>query len=246
MGDEVVLEVFRLDPERETAPHMDVFRVPSRPGLTVLEALFEVLERQDPSLSFRYACRGAVCGSCAMYINGSYRLACETQVSSLTPGKITIHPLPHLPVIKDLVVDMTAVFEKYAEVMLFLQAQDSSLARERLQSPAQRRILEEKIGCILCGACFSACPMTWTNKDYVGPAALNAAYRFVADSRDGAVDERLALVSSEEGLWRCHTVFNCTEACPKKVNPAHSIQQLKRISVARRMRALLPGVSRHD
>ncbi len=240
MGFEVTLKVFRLDPERDSEPHMDTFRVPFQEGLTVLEALLQVLDHQDPSLAFRYACRGAVCGSCAMYINGSYRLACETQVSIFGSREIVIHPLPHLPVIKDLVVDMTLFFQRYEQVMPYLQAGTAPAGRERLQSPQQRRALDEKIDCVLCGACYSACPMTWTNREYLGPVALNIVYRFVADSRDEASGERLALVSSEDGVWRCHTVFNCVDACPKKVNQTDSIQQLKRMTVTRQLKSLLP------
>jgi len=232
----VRLKVFRFDPEGDAEPYFDTFEVEGREGMTVLEALFEVLEKQDNSLSFRYTCRGAVCGSCAMYINGSYRLACETQVAALGPGEITVSPLPHLPLLKDLVVDMAPFFEKFEMIMPYLKAEAPPPARERLQSAGDRKAIDEVINCIMCGSCYSACPMTWANRDYLGPSALNKAYRFVADSRDGAKAERLMLVSGEDGIFRCHTIFNCVEACPKKVNQTSSIQQLKRNTVTQRLK----------
>jgi len=246
MTDGIALEVFRLDPERDKSPRFDRFHVAARPGLTVLEALLEVLDYQDASLAFRYCCRGAVCGSCAMYINGSYRLACQTQVDSFGKKPVRISPLPHLPIVRDLVVDMTTFFEKYERIMPYLEPNSQPQAgievrpqeREWRQSPTERRKLDEKIDCILCAACYSACPMSWTNPDYLGPAAFNAAYRFIVDSRDKAAEERLALVAHENGIWRCHTVFNCVEACPKDCNQTDSIQRLKRMAVTHKLRSL--------
>ena len=198
------------------------------PGMTVLEAIFEVLEKQDGSIAFRYACRGAICGSCAMFINGSHRLACGTQVTSLNTTEITISPLPHLPLIKDLAVDMTPFFDNYEAIKPYLIANTPPPEKERLQSPDQRKAIDEAIDCILCGICYSSCPVVWTNKDYLGPSALLKAYRFVADSRDEGLKERLATVGTEKGVWRCHTIFNCSEACPKGINPTNAIQQLKK------------------
>lgn len=211
-GQDARYEEFRLSPDK---------------GMTVLEALFHLLEKQDPTLSFRYSCRGAVCGSCAMYINGRYRLACNTMVESLKGERITISPLPNLPVIKDLVVDMASFFEKIEKVMPFLKAIETTQT-EIVQSPKDREKLDIITDCILCAACYSSCPVNWMNSSYLGPAALNKAFRFVADSRDSAADERLSLLDNENGLWRCHSIFNCTEACPKKISPANSIIQLRR------------------
>lgn len=234
-GGKVRFKVFRFDPDKDSQPHYDFFSVSLREGMTVLEGLFDILEKQDNSLAFRYSCRGAVCGSCAMFISGAYRLACQTQIARLKGEVITVSPLPRLGVIKDLVVDMAPFFEKYERIMPYLQA-GTPPEKEYLQSPRQRKALNEVIDCILCGACYSACPMTWTNRDYLGPAALAKVYRFVADSRDEAAAERLRQVEDENGLWRCHTVFNCEEACPKKVRQPYAIQQLRRKTLTRRLK----------
>ena len=233
------LKVFRFDPDRDREPHFDTFEVPLREGLTVLEALFDILENQDGSLAFRYACRGAVCGSCAMYINGSYLLACQAQVAAFFPRELTIGPMPHFPVIKDLVVDMTEFFRKYEQIMPFLVAQSAPPEKERVQTLEQRQAINEMVDCILCGCCYSSCPTVWTDKEYLGPAALTKAYRFLADSRDDAARERLSIVAGGDGIWRCHTIFNCAEACPKRINPTWSIQQLKRKSALRRLKSWL-------
>lgn len=233
---EFTLNIFRFDPAVDTEPHYDAYTVPYRAGMTVLEAIFEVLEKQDGSIAFRYACRGAICGSCAMFINGSHRLACGTQITSLNTNEITISPLPHLPLIKDLAVDMTPFFDNYEAIKPYLIANTPPPEKERLQSPSQRRAIDEAIDCILCGICYSSCPVVWTNKDYLGPSALLKAYRFVADSRDEGMKERLATVGTEKGVWRCHTIFNCSEACPKGINPTHAIQQLKKRTVGERLR----------
>ena len=232
----VTLKVFRFDPEKDKESRYDTFQVPVRPGMSVLETLFEVLDKQDSSLAFRYACRGAVCGSCAMYINGSYRLACETQLAQMGTTEITVGPLPHLPVIRDLVVDMAPFFEKYERVMPYLQNKNDPKDKERIQSPKQRKLINEAVDCILCSSCYSACPVAWTNKDYLGPSALNKANRFVVDSRDDATSERLKVVAGEDGIWRCHTIFNCVEACPKKINQTDAIENLRRKTVSQKMK----------
>jgi succinate dehydrogenase / fumarate reductase iron-sulfur subunit len=228
----VTLKVFRFDPQIDEEPHFQEFEIPLRLRMTIMDALFYILEEQDPTLSFRFACREGVCGSCALFINGSYRLACQTQFANLQAKIVTVSPLPHLPLIKDLVVDMTPFFEKYKLIMPYLKTLTAPPEQEHLQSPKQRKKINEVIDCILCGCCHSACPMTWTNKEYLGPAALTKAYRFVADSRDEASPERISIVNTEVGIWRCHTTFNCVEACPKMINPTASIQALKRRTVA--------------
>ncbi len=232
----LTLNIFRFDPDKDKEPRYQPYQVATRSGMSVLEGLFEVLDKQDPSLSFRYACRGAVCGSCAMYINGAYRLACQTQISRLETNQITVGPLPHLPLIKDLVVDMTPFFEKYERILPYLKTQSEMPEKERLQSPKQRKQINDAVDCILCSCCYSACPMTWKDKNYLGPSALNKAYRFVADSRDEATDERLKIVSSEDGVWRCHTIFNCVEACPKSINQTEGIEGLRRKTVSQKVK----------
>lgn len=223
----VHLRIQRYDPKNETEPHYDDFEVPTKPGMTVLDALFHVFEREDATLTFRYSCRSAVCGSCTTYINGRQRLACNTQIDKLG-SPITIGPLPHLPVIRDLVVDLHPFFQRMEMVKPYFEGNEPYPEREFLQSQKQRGAIDVAIDCIDCAACFSSCPMTWTDPRYPGPAALVKAARFIADSRDAARHERLRLVGCEDGLWRCHTVFNCAEACPKSIDPPHFIQYLKR------------------
>jgi len=233
---QVKFKVLRFDPDSGEEPRFDYYDVPVREGQTVLEGLFYILDKLDGSLAFRYSCRGAVCGSCAMYINGAHRLACGTQIASLNADTITISPLPNMPVIRDLVVDMTSFFENYERVRPYLIRKTPPPEKEHLQSPAQRKEIDEMTNCILCASCYSACPMVWTDKRYLGPAALVKAYRFVADSRDEGTKERLEIVADEHGVWRCHTIFNCAEACPKKINGTYSIQQLKKRAMLQRLK----------
>lgn len=237
--EKVTLDVYRFDPEADESARIETYLVPWVDGMTVLEALFHVLERLDGSLAFRFSCREGICGACAMFINGSYRLACETQVARLLDeghSRVTVMPLPHLPVIKDLVVDMTRFWENYEAIAPWIVTRTADPERERLQSPSERKAIDEYVGCILCGSCFSACPAVWTSKDYIGPTAMMKTYRWVADRRDEARDERLGLVATEKGAWRCHTIFNCAEACPKKINPTLAIQGLKRAAVGAALR----------
>jgi succinate dehydrogenase / fumarate reductase iron-sulfur subunit len=219
--------VFRFDPQRDPKPRYVTYEVPVREGTTLLEALLWIVDSTDGSLSFRYACREAICGACAMFVNGRYRLACKTQVKDLRTNEVVVHPLPHLPVTKDLVVDMTGFWEKYRAVQPYLIATGLD-GQPFTQSHRDRQSLEEMLNCILCACCYSSCPSVWTNPRYLGPAALLKAYRFCADSRDTGGAERLRLVAGEDGVWRCHTIFNCAEACPKSINVTWSIQALKR------------------
>jgi succinate dehydrogenase/fumarate reductase iron-sulfur protein len=220
-------KIQRFDPEVDRAPHFDTFKVEIAGSMSVLEALFYILENLDGTLSFRYSCRGAVCGSCAMYINGRNRLACQTLIKTLRTRVITVSPLPHQPIIKDLVVEMDRFFEKYERIKPYLTNNSAPPLKERLQSIKQRARIDEMINCILCGACYSACSLAATDAEFLGPAALTKAYRFLADSRDSAQKERLAEVKGEHGAYRCHTLFNCGEVCPKKIVPTYSIQKLK-------------------
>ncbi|MEW5806211.1 MAG: succinate dehydrogenase iron-sulfur subunit [Acidobacteriota bacterium] len=232
---EVTFRILRFDPTMDHAPAFQDYKLAVKGALTVLEGLFEILENQDGSLGMRYSCRSAVCGSCAMHINGAYRLACETQIRHLNSRVITIRPLAHLPIIKDLVVDMGPFFEKYKRIKPYLEASTSIPDKEFIQSPRKRKRLNEIIDCILCGACYASCTMTLTDPEYLGPAALMKANRFVQDSRDEITRERLAIVNDENGVWRCHTIFNCQIACPKNLNPTHSIAQLKQKVIINRL-----------
>lgn len=229
------LKVFRYDPEKTDAPHYDTFTVEYREGMTVLEALVWVFEHKDSSLAFRFSCREAICGSCAMYISGRYTLSCKLQVKDALEGDtVTVAPLPHMPVVKDLVVNMDKFWANYERVKPWLINPAKAPAdKERLQSPEDRAKYNMEIDCILCGACFASCPSGANNEEYLGPHALVWANRFFVDSRDTADDERLDLVANEYGIFRCHTAFNCVEACPKHVNQTEAIQNLKKAAMAR-------------
>jgi succinate dehydrogenase / fumarate reductase iron-sulfur subunit len=233
------LTVLRYDPRKSKEPYYQTFETKATKDTTVLDALFQVLETQDYSLAFRYSCRSAVCGSCAMFINGWYRLACSTLISEIGRD-IIVQPLPHMPVIKDLVVDLSTFFEKYEVIKPYVVPTKPSPEKEWIQSPKERSRINDSTDCIMCAACYSSCPSAWTGKKYLGPAALLQAYRFAADSRDGILHDRLEVLSSEEGVWRCHTIFNCTEACPKSLNPARFIESLKRTTTKQTLKARIP------
>lgn len=204
-------------------------------NLTVLEGLFYIQENLDPSLSFRYCCRASVCGSCAMYINGAYRLACQTNVKHLEVDEISVAPMPHLKVIKDMVVDMTDFFAKYEYVKPWLIRNSPDPEKEIIQSPEQRKQIDMPVDCVLCGSCYSSCPSAWGEENYIGPAALLKAYRFEVDSRDEAGRERMPSWDNERGVYRCHTIMNCVEACPKELVPTEGIQWLKKAAVRRKL-----------
>lgn len=230
-----IVKVFRFDPATEKEPHYDTFTVGIKEKMSVLEALFEILEKQDNTLAFRFSCRGAVCGSCGMFISGAYRLACETLVEKLDPNGIIVAPLPHLPIIKDLAVDMEPFYQKFESVMPYIENKAPATGKESLQSISMRKDIDEITDCILCACCHSACPLTWTS-DYLGPAVLTKVYRFVADSRDKAANTRLNLVDGENGVWRCHTIFNCVESCPKKINQTRAIEKLRHGLLAKKLK----------
>lgn len=223
---ERIFRIRRFDPDAERKPYFKEYKLECPKGMTVLEALFEILEKQDPTLSFRYNCRAAVCGSCGMEINGKHRLACATQVSELT-GAIIIEPLPGLRVIKDLVVDMDEFFNKYKIVKPYLIRKSPFPEKEIYQSPEDWKKMDPYIYCIMCACCTSSCPVTWSRSSYLTPAVFVKAWRFVADSRDEGKEERLTAVNSEDGVWRCHTAFRCVEACPKDINPTSAIVKLR-------------------
>jgi len=227
----VTFKIERFDPDVNKTPHFETYEVDAGKEMSVLEALFYILENLDGSLAFRYSCRGAVCGSCAMRINGKIRLACQTLIKTLKSKTITISPLPHLPIIKDLVVDMDRFFEKYKKIKPYLICDSTLPEKEIIQSKKDRQKIDEMINCILCGSCYAACTVSALDREFLGPAALTKAYRFVADSRDRAKSERLQMVGGEHGVFRCHTIFNCAQACPKNIVPTYSIQKLKGASI---------------
>lgn len=225
---EVALRIQRFDPTADREPYWQRFNVKLKPGMTVLDALFEVLNHQDGTLAFRFCCRAGVCGSCAMVIAGKVRLACETQVSQfLDVNEIMIGPLPHQKVVKDLAVDYSLFFDRLKTVKPYLVGREPYPVKEYIQMPKERVPINEPIDCIMCGSCTSVCTMAWTNPAYLGPAALLKSYRFLVDSRDAIPDERMDIIEGESGVWRCHTQFNCVEVCPKKLNPTEAIQKQK-------------------
>ena len=225
--------IYRYDPERDARPRMQDYELKLEPTDRMLLDALVRLKAQDDSLSFRRSCREGVCGSDAMNINGKNGLACITKIADL-PEKVTLRPLPGLPVVRDLIVDMTQFFNQYHSVKPYLINHDAPPERERLQSPAEREELNGLYECILCACCSTSCPSFWWNPDkYVGPAGLLQAYRFIADTRDQATGERLDNLDDPYRLFRCHTIMNCTDACPKNLNPAQAIGKIKEMLVRR-------------
>ncbi len=222
----VEFRVFRFDPEKNKEPEFQSYEFDPYKGMTILEGLYYILENLDSSLAFRSSCREAVCGSCAMHINGMYRLACKTQIEILK-SPITIRPLSHLPVIKDLVVDLTPFFNRFKEIKPYLIPKESPPEKEYIQSVKEREKINDWLDCILCGACYGSCPVCAQDDKYLGPHALLKALRFVDDSRDGGAKERIAFVTQNSGVFRCHTIFNCREVCPKDLDPTKAIAKLK-------------------
>ena len=226
----IKFKINRFDPDNSNRGHyVSEFDVEVEKGMTLLDCLNEIKWKQDGSLSFRRSCRSGICGSCAMTVNGKNRLACETQVLSLGTKTIVVEPLRGFDVIKDLVVDLEPLYQKLLVVKPYLITKTPPPSdQERLQSPEERAKLDGLYECILCGACTSSCPSFWADKDYVGPHALLKAWRFVADSRDEAPKAHLEPIDDKHGVWRCHTIFNCVEACPKELNPTKAIAELRK------------------
>jgi succinate dehydrogenase / fumarate reductase iron-sulfur subunit len=238
-GDQIELKVFRYDPEVEgkQEPRFDVFEVPFKKGMTVLDALIYARDKYDPSLTFRHSCRQAICGSDAFFVNGRQRLGCRTQIEGLDEP-IQIEPLPHQDVIKDLVVDMEHFFDQMEAVEPYFDAEElpEDPLEEQRQSPANREKTKMATRCIWCGACMSSCNIAANDDDYLGPAAINKAYQFAMDEREGRKEERLRIIEQEHGVWRCQTLFSCTEVCPKDIPLTEHIQELKREAVKQNLK----------
>jgi succinate dehydrogenase / fumarate reductase iron-sulfur subunit len=225
--------IYRYDPDADDKPRMQVIELEVGDADRMLLDVLTRLKAIDPSLSFRRSCREGICGSDAMNINGRNGLACLTNMRSL-PSTVVLKPLPGLPVIRDLFVDMTGFFKQYHSIKPWLVNADPPPERERLQSPEARDELNGLYECILCACCSSACPSFWWNPDkYVGPAGLLQAYRFLVDSRDQASGERLDDLQDPYRLFRCRTILNCTDVCPKGLNPALAIGKIKEMMVRR-------------
>ena len=223
---DVTLRIRRYNPELDVEPHWEEYQLTAEPTDRVLDLLHQVKWYQDGTLTFRRSCAHGVCGSDAMLINGRNRLACALRVEKLGKRRITIAPLPGLPVIKDLVVDMDGFFEKYRSVQPFLINDGPPPERERLQSPEDRARYDDTTKCILCAACTTSCPSFWAQPSYVGPAAIVNAHRFIFDSRDEGDHERLEIMADEDGVWRCRTIFNCTDACPRGIQITQAILEV--------------------
>lgn len=230
----VQLRIFRYDPERDSRPHFQDYRVNCDPGEhMVLDLLMRIKSFTDDSLSFRRSCREGVCGSDGMNINGKNRLACVTRFSELEQP-IQLRPLPGMPVIRDLMVDLTPFWTQYHSIRPWLQNAVPPPERERLQTPEEREQLNGLYECILCACCTSACPSFWWNPDrFVGPAGLLQAYRFIADSRDTETSSRLDNLEDAYRLFRCRTIMNCTDVCPKGLSPAYAISEIRHMLVRR-------------
>lgn len=229
----VHVRIKRFNPEKDGRPYWADYEVPTDPFDRVLDVLHYIKWNVDGTLALRRSCAHGICGSDAMLINGRNRLACKVLVKDLGP-RITVEPLRGLPVIKDLVVDMEPFFAKYRQVMPWLVNDEPPPVRERLQSPQERARIDDTTKCILCAVCTTSCPIFWGNGEFLGPAALVAAHRFIFDSRDRAAQERLAIVAERSGAFKCRTVFNCTDACPQGIEVTKAIQDLKRAIVLSR------------
>jgi succinate dehydrogenase / fumarate reductase, iron-sulfur subunit len=226
------INVYRWDPEKNENPRLDTYEVDmDNCGPMVLDALIKIKNEIDPTLTFRRSCREGVCGSCAMNIDGSNTLAC-TKSAKEVEGELNIYPLPHMPVIKDLVPNLKGLYKQYQSIEPWMQAETPSDGMEKRQSKEDRSKLDGLYECILCACCSTSCPSYWWNGDkYLGPAVLLQAYRWIIDSRDEERKKRLTKVADELKLFRCHTIMNCTNACPKGLNPAKAIGSIKRMLV---------------
>jgi succinate dehydrogenase / fumarate reductase iron-sulfur subunit len=231
------LRIYRFDPDAQEGPRLDTFELELEScGTMVLDALIQIKAAIDSTLTFRRSCREGICGSCAMNINGVNCLACITPIQALE-HEIRIYPLPHLPVVKDLVPDLTTFYAQYAAVQPWLKTQTPPPPdRERLQSKGDQEKIDGPAACILCACCSTSCPSYWWNSErFLGPAALLAAYRWIIDSRDDASGERLDELEDPFRLYRCHTIMNCTDVCPKDLNPAKAIAEIKKMLLARHL-----------
>jgi succinate dehydrogenase / fumarate reductase iron-sulfur subunit len=236
---QATFKILRFDPERDEVPRFQTFPYACDDARSVLDALIEIRDEQDPSLAFRYSCREAVCGSCAMVINGRFELACRTLLNRLGTETIAIEPLPNLEILRDLVVDLEPFWAALRLIEPFVCSEG--------EHPAQGHRIEERameaigpyVNCVLCGCCYSARPVVGRAEGYSGPMALAKLYRFVRDPRDRRPFANWSRLSSDGGVWGCHTIFRCNEACPKQVDPAYGIASLRRKLVFENVKRIL-------
>jgi succinate dehydrogenase / fumarate reductase iron-sulfur subunit len=221
-------KIFRFDPDVDTAPRYDTFIKSYPRGRTVLEALLNIHETEDDSIAVRYSCRSAVCGSCGMLVNGAPVLACRTQLTSLIGDQVLIEPLPNMEIVKDMVVDMKPFWEAYRRIEPWLHVNGDRPEKERPQSHDAVASLDPYVNCILCACCYGSCPVVRFDEQYLGPAAIAKLFRFMQDSRDQRGPQFLEKVNNPQGLWACHTIFRCVDACPKDIRPTDTIEALRR------------------
>ncbi len=238
-------KILRFDAKRpDEPPRFQAYRVKVIPGLTVLAVLNRIRDEIDGTLSFRSSCRSAVCGSCAMVINGRIDLACRTQAASFGTSTIILEPLPNMEIIKDLVVDMTPFWNMYEKVKPYLIRYRADPEKEIMQSEEERDRIDQFVNCILCGCCYGACPVISRDPEYMGPAALSKLERFTLDSRDERPDDYLETVNNEKGVWGCDTVLRCIEACPKDVRPTDSVVNMRKVLVKNKVKKLFGAKKR--
>ncbi len=230
-----VIRVQRFNPDVDRKPYLKEYTIKVTPDTTILDALEEIKATQDGTLTFRRSCRHAICGSCAMNVNGRNTLVCNQRVNAHLDkkGMVTIRPLPYLPIIKDMVVDRTSFWEQYQRIKPWLVPPADTPETEFRMTPEEVAALHNAEKCIMCGACYSACTVTAFNKKYIGPHALLKASLRVLDPRDNITDERLVEISGADGAFRCHTIFNCIDACPKNLNPTQAIETLRKLAQKR-------------
>lgn len=235
---EYIFTILRFDPLEDEHPYFKSYGYETEEPKTVIEALMDIRNEQDSTLSFRYSCREAICGSCAMVINGQFDLACRTMLKSLNTSLIIIEPLPNLKIQKDLVVDMKPFWESLRKVESFLFPQKEVLKKGHRIEEKEMDKINQFINCIMCGCCYSACPVASRDERYLGPAALAKLYRFVKDPRDKRAFQSWSRVNTEGGVWGCDTIFKCNEVCPKEVRPADGIESLRRKLVVERIKRI--------
>jgi succinate dehydrogenase / fumarate reductase iron-sulfur subunit len=232
----ITVRIQRFNPDTDQKPYLQDFEIELAQGMTILDALHLIKEDIDGSVTFRRSCRHAICGSCAMHVNGKNMLVCETPLKDHVDknGQITIRPLPYLPIIKDLVVDRSSFWAQYLRVKPWLIPPENVPEKEFRMSAEEVAALNDAEHCIMCGACYSACQVIALNKQYIGPHALLKAFLRVLDPRDSDPRARLGDLDKGDGVFRCHTIFNCIDACPKNLNPTKAIETLRKLAMKRR------------
>jgi len=226
----VTFEIFRYDPDKDKEAYYQTYQVElRRPGYLMLDALNQIKWEQDPTLTYRRSCREGVCGSDGLNVNGVNMLSCMTKVEDLGADHIIVQPLPGMNVMRDLVTDVDDFFNKFITVKPYLIRKSPNPDKEIYQSPEDRKLLDGLYECILCGCCSSSCPSYWADKKYLGPNAFLRAWRYIVDSRDEGAEERLPMLNDKHGVWRCHTIYNCVEACPKELNPTDAIVKIRKL-----------------